>query len=82
MADDLAMFRSLWFWASFRDFLTGTTGKGSWASGVVRLDGYSEFKFEVIDAFVWADQKALNTIAVLWAWNKRAALGRAFARAA
>jgi len=80
VADTFATFRSLRFRASFRDFRTGTTGKGRWASGIRLHRGFSEFHFEVFDAFVWADERAFEELAVVGSFNWRTTLGRAFAR--
>jgi hypothetical protein len=75
-----AAFRSFWFRASFRDFLA----RAAWTrrrAGSIRFHrGFSEFHFEVFDAFVRADERAFEELAVVGSFNWRTTLGRAFAR--
>ena len=79
-ANKCAVCRSFRFRASFGDFHTGTTGKGGWASGIRFHRGFSEFHFEVFDAFVRADERAFEQLAMVGSFNWRTTLGRAFAR--
>jgi hypothetical protein len=77
-----AAFWSFWFRASFRDFLA----RAAWTrrrAGSIRFHrGFSEFHFEVFDAFVRADERAFEELAMVGSFNWRTTLGRAFARTA
>lgn len=75
-----AAFRSFWFRASFGDFLA----RAAWTrrrAGSIRLHrGFSEFHFEVFGAFVRADERAFEELAMVGSFNWRTTLWRAFAR--
>jgi hypothetical protein len=79
-ANKCAVCWSFRFRASFWDFLTGATGKGGWASGIRLHRGFSEFHLDVVDADMWADERAFEELAMVGSFNWRTTLWRAFAR--